>query len=64
MTEIELAALQRQCVDRRLVDRPTLNREVAAWVRDRNAAHTTIDRRFTIVDARTELKGLYPAVHD
>ncbi len=64
MAEIELSALQRQCLDRRLADRLTLEREVAAWVRDRNAAETTIDWRFTTADARIKLKRLYPAVHD
>ena len=64
MAEIELSALQRQCLDRRLADRPTLDREVAAWVRDRNAAHTTIVWRFTAADARIRLKRLYPAVQD
>ena len=64
MAEIELSALQRQCLDRRLPDRPTLDREVTAWVRDRNAAEATIDWRFTTADARIKLKRLYPAVHD
>ena len=31
MAEIELAVLARQCLDRRLADRATLEREVAAW---------------------------------
>ncbi len=64
MAEIELSALQRQCLDRRLADRPTLEREVTAWARDRNAAAATIDWRFTTADARIKLKRLYPAVHD
>jgi hypothetical protein len=56
--------LQGQCLDRRLADRATLDREVAAWVRRRNAAEATIDGRFTTEDARIKLKRLYPAVHD
>jgi hypothetical protein len=63
MAEIELSALERQCLDRRLADRPTLEREVAAWVEARNAAATTIDWRFTTEDARIKLKRLYPANH-
>ncbi len=63
MAEIELSALQRQCLDRRLADRSTLDREVAAWVRDRNTAQTTIDWRFTTADARIKLKRLYPTIH-
>jgi hypothetical protein len=63
MAEIELSALQRQCLDRRLADRPTLEQEVTAWARDRNAAEATIDWRFTTADARITLTRLYPAVH-
>ena len=63
MAEIELSALERQCLDRRLGDRATVEREVAAWVAARNGAATTIDRRFTTEDARIKLKRLYPAVH-
>lgn len=64
MAEIELSALQRQCLHRRIADRPTLEREVAAWVRDRNAAETTIDWRFTTPDARIKLTRLYPALQE
>ena len=60
MAEIELSVLQRQCLNRRLGDRPTLEREVAAWTAARNAAATPIDWRFTTQDARIKLKRLYP----
>jgi hypothetical protein len=63
MAEIELAILQRQCLDRRLGDREIMAREVAAWVATRNAATKTIDWRFTAAAARTKLKRLYPT-HD
>jgi anti-sigma factor RsiW len=59
-----LSALERQCLDRRLADRPTMEREVAAWVDQRNAAAVTIDWRFTTTDARIKLKRLYPAGDD
>ncbi len=64
MAEIELSALQRQCLDRRLGDRATMEREVVAWVAARNAAGTTIDWRFTTTDARAKLKRLYPAYQE
>ena len=64
MAEIELSILQRQCLDRRLADRVTLAREVAAWVAERNATAQAIDWRFTTADARIKLKRLYPAVHE
>lgn len=63
MAELELSALQRQCLDRRLADRPTMEREVAAWTTERNRATHAIDWRFTAADARIKLKRLYPAVH-
>jgi hypothetical protein len=64
MAEIELSVLAEQCLDRRLADRATLEREVAAWEARRNAATKTIDWRFTTADARIKLKHLYPAIHD
>ena len=63
MAEIELSVLARQCLNRRLGDRPTMAREVAAWTTARNDAATTIDWRFTTADARIKLKRLYPAAH-
>jgi hypothetical protein len=62
MAEIELSVLARQCLSRRLGDRATMEREVAAWTAARNDAATTIDWRFTTDDARIRLKRLYPTV--
>jgi DDE superfamily endonuclease len=62
MAEIELGVLSRQCLDRRVADRPTLEREVAAWETRRNAAGSRIDWRFTTADARIKLKHLYPVI--
>jgi hypothetical protein len=62
MAEIELAVLAEQCLDRRLADRATLEREVAAWQAARNAAGRGVDWRFTTEDARIKLKHLYPAI--
>jgi hypothetical protein len=64
MAEIELSVLQRQCLDRRLGDRATLEQEVAAWVAARNTAVSTIDWQFTTEDARTKLTRLYPVIHE
>jgi len=64
MAEIELHVLAEQCLDRRLADRATLEREVAAWEARRNADQQPIDWRFTTADARIKLKHLYPAFHD
>src|SRR6266702_5636571 len=62
MAEIELAVLAEQCLDRRLADRATLEREVAAWQVARNGAGRGVDWRFTTEDARIKLKHLYPAI--
>jgi Recombinase zinc beta ribbon domain/Recombinase len=64
MAEIELAVLAGQCLDRRLADRATLQREVAAWQAARNADGRGVDWRFTTEDARIKLKHLYPAIQD
>jgi hypothetical protein len=62
MAEIELSALQRQCLARRLGNRVTMEREVTAWVATCIAA-TTIAWRFTTADARIKLKRRYPSFH-
>src|SRR5690606_3952577 len=60
MAELELAALTRQCLRRRLPDLSTAKREVAAWERERNYAGVGVTRRFTTAAARTKLARLYP----
>ncbi len=62
MAELELSALTRQCLDRRIPDRDNLIREVTAWEEERNATQVTIDWQFTTADARVKLKHLYPAI--
>ena len=60
MAEIELSALSRQCLRRRVASQEVLAREVAAWQTTRNAAAQKIDWRFTTADARIKLARLYP----
>ena len=62
MVEIELSALGRQCLDRRLATLEDGQREVAVWQQERNQACVTIDWRFTTADARIKLKRLYPVL--
>jgi transposase len=62
MAEIELSALARQCLDRRIPDAEALKREVVAWERRRNAAAVKADWQFTTADARVRLKKLYPTI--
>ena len=62
IAEIELSALARQCLDRRISDQTTLIKEVAAWEQDRNAAQVAVDWQFTTADARVRLRHLYPSI--
>jgi hypothetical protein len=62
MAEIEFSALQRQCLDRRIPDRETLQAEVTAWEQWRNDQAVKVHWRFTTADARIRLKRLYPSV--
>ena len=43
MAESELAVLTRQCLSRRIPDKPTLKKEVAAWERHRSKHHAKAD---------------------
>jgi hypothetical protein len=60
VAEIELSALNSQCLNRRIPEINQLRNEVAAWEQERNNRATTIDWRFTSEDARIKLKRLYP----
>ena len=60
VAEIELSALNSQCLARRIPDMDLMRKEVAAWERDRNNRATTIDWQFTTEKARIKLKRLYP----
>ncbi len=60
IAEIELNVLGRQCLGRRIPNKPTLTREVAAWEAQRNADQAKVNWRFTTADARIKLKRLYP----
>jgi hypothetical protein len=62
IAECELSVLTKQCLNRRIAEKSTLAREVAAWESDRNTAECCIDWRFTTADARVKLKRLYPSI--
>jgi len=62
VAEMELSVLARQCLDRRIPDMASLQTEVAAWERERNAAVVKVDWQFTTADARIRLKSLYPTI--
>jgi DDE superfamily endonuclease len=62
IAEIELSALSRQCLDRRIADAEILKREVEAWKANRNDAKTRVRWRFTTANARIKLHRLYPSI--
>ena len=62
MAELEINVLRCQCPDRRIPDRETLCREVAAWQRDRNGSAKPVNWRFWTEDTRIKLKSLYQSV--
>lgn len=59
MAEIEIGILSRQCLDRRLPDRATLEHEVDHWQCARNAQGQTIEWKFTRQDADQKLGRHY-----
>lgn len=59
--ELEFAALDKQCLDRRIGSLEELRSELAAWEAPRNRERTRVRWTFGVPDARERLKGLYPA---
>jgi transposase len=60
MVEIEIGVMVGQCLDRRIPDKATLIKEVAAWERQRNTAQARIQWMFTVDRARQKLDRAYP----
>ena len=59
MVEIELSALSRQCLQRRIGTQEALEREVRAWVAERNRRQVTVRWQFTVHDARQKFAKRY-----
>jgi hypothetical protein len=62
MAEIELAALGKQCLGRRIGSREELGREAGAWEEERNERQVEVHWQFTTAKARVKLRRLYPAI--
>jgi len=62
MAEIELSALSKQCLDRRIAKIQTLATEVGSWARRRNQLKATICWNFTKNDARNKLNRFYETI--
>ena len=62
MAEIELSALSKQCLDRRIDQRCILAKEVLAWSAKRNRLQTKITWQFTKSKAREKLNKAYNTI--
>jgi transposase len=60
MVEIEISVLAAQCLDRRIPDRATLEREIKAWQSRRDASGARIKWMFSVEAARAKLGKRYP----
>ena len=59
MAEIELSALSKQCLDRRIANIEILAGEVSAWEQERNAVGATVRWKFNKCNARKKLQRHY-----
>ncbi len=62
MAELELSALSRQCLARRVPDIETLSRELNAIVKERNKLEIKVKWQFTVENAREKLNRHYENV--
>lgn len=63
VAEIEISHLSRQCLDRRLPDKSTMESQISAWTTQRNNENAKVSWQFTTQNARTKLKKLYPSIN-
>lgn len=59
MAELELSALSRQCLDRRIESQEALAQEVKAWEQQRNEQGVKLSWSFPTTEARKKLKRHY-----
>ena len=64
MAEIELSALSKQCLDRRIANIQMLVGEVSAWEQERNAVGATVRWKFKKCNAREKLQRHYSYLHN
>lgn len=58
VAEIELSALSKQCLDRRIGTAKELAKEVGGWAEQRNADQSRVVWKFTTAEARVTLRHL------
>jgi len=62
IAEIELNAMTKQCLGRRIPDMMQLQEQLSAWEHARNISSKNVDWHFTTDNARDKLKWLYPKI--
>jgi hypothetical protein len=62
IAEIELSAMTKQCLGKRIANIEELQTQVSAWESKRNADTKSVDWQFSTDDARIKLKWLYPKI--
>jgi hypothetical protein len=62
MAEIELSVLMSRCLNRRIDNIETMEKEAIAWQKYRNNKDSMINWQFTNDNARIKLKRLYPTI--
>lgn len=62
IAEIQISALSRQCLARRIESLEKVNSELIAWEKERDSHPRKINWQFTVDDARIKLHYLYPDV--
>ena len=62
VAELELSVFTKQCLDRRVPDMATLQKEAKAWYRKRNINQKAVGWQFTTEKARVKLKRLCPPI--
>ena len=60
MAEIELSVLNRVALKQRIGNKQQLQKQIKAYLKEKNKTVTRINWQFTTKDARTKLKKLYP----
>ena len=62
MAELEIGAMSRQCLGRRIAAIEEMAFEVQSWAAQRNKERTTVRWQFATADARIKLRHLYPRI--
>ena len=64
MAEIELSAISRQCLNRRIGDMKTLAKDVAPREKERNRPKATVQWQFGKTKAREKPHSCYLMIHN